>query len=146
MFWVFRVKNHDFTPKKLIFSNFRGGGRARPLLDPPLVYNIHSTFFCTCSSPRENPNYRKTRHNFSIVRMQSLRQLWGTIHMYARLYLISRLRICVRDLRQKNIISSPDLKCHYNNNAPMYLCDLIPPSIQSTTELNITIYLPLIIS
>ena len=24
--WVFRVKNHDFTPKNLIFSNFRGGG------------------------------------------------------------------------------------------------------------------------
>ena len=38
-FWVFRVKNHDFTPKNLIFSNFRGGGgggrRVRPL-DPPL--------------------------------------------------------------------------------------------------------------
>ena len=29
LFWVFRVKNHDFTPKNLIFSNFRrGGGRA----------------------------------------------------------------------------------------------------------------------
>ena len=27
-FGVFRVKNHDFTPKNLIFSNFRGGGRA----------------------------------------------------------------------------------------------------------------------
>jgi hypothetical protein len=24
---VFRVKNHDFTPKKHIFSNFRGGAR-----------------------------------------------------------------------------------------------------------------------
>ena len=32
-FWVFRVKNHDFTPKNHIFSNFRGGGR----LDPPLI-------------------------------------------------------------------------------------------------------------
>jgi hypothetical protein len=33
---VFRVKNHDFTPKNLIFSNFRGaGGAARPL-DSPL--------------------------------------------------------------------------------------------------------------
>ena len=28
MFGVFRVKNHDFTPKKHIFSNFRGA-RAR---------------------------------------------------------------------------------------------------------------------
>jgi hypothetical protein len=34
-FWVFRVKNHDFTPKNHIFSNFRGGGRRAPL-DPPL--------------------------------------------------------------------------------------------------------------
>jgi hypothetical protein len=24
-FWVFRVKNHDFTPKNHIFSNFRRG-------------------------------------------------------------------------------------------------------------------------
>ena len=24
MFGVFRVKNHDFTPKNIIFSNFRG--------------------------------------------------------------------------------------------------------------------------
>ena len=40
MFGVFRVKNHDFTQKKIIFfSNFRGGGsRVRPPLDPPLHY------------------------------------------------------------------------------------------------------------
>ena len=25
IFGVFRVKNHDFTPKKSYFSNFRGG-------------------------------------------------------------------------------------------------------------------------
>ena len=30
---VFRVKNHDFTPKNLIFSNFRGG--ARRVRPPP---------------------------------------------------------------------------------------------------------------
>ena len=33
MFGVFRVKNHDFTPKNYIFSNFRGG--ARRVLPPP---------------------------------------------------------------------------------------------------------------
>ena len=34
-FGVFRVKNHDFTPKNHIFSNFRGGGgRGRP---PPWI-------------------------------------------------------------------------------------------------------------
>ena len=26
IFGIFRVKNHDFTPKNLIFSNLRGGG------------------------------------------------------------------------------------------------------------------------
>jgi hypothetical protein len=38
IFGVFRVKNHDFTPKNHIFSNFRGGRRAlRRPLDPPLL-------------------------------------------------------------------------------------------------------------
>jgi hypothetical protein len=38
IFGVFRVKNHDFTPKNHIYSNFRGGARrVRPPLDPPLV-------------------------------------------------------------------------------------------------------------
>ena len=32
-FGIFRVKNHDFTPKNHIFSNFSGGA---PPLDPPL--------------------------------------------------------------------------------------------------------------
>jgi hypothetical protein len=33
---VFRVKNHDFTPKNHIFSNFRGGGA--PWIRPWLVH------------------------------------------------------------------------------------------------------------
>ena len=47
---VFRVKNHDFTPKNLIFSNFRGGVRRvrpppppPPPLDPPLKSNYKLT-------------------------------------------------------------------------------------------------------
>ena len=51
IFGVFRVKNHDFTPKNHIFSNFRGGGarRVRPPLDPPLVlgYDSHLLLFKT---------------------------------------------------------------------------------------------------
>jgi hypothetical protein len=42
IFGIFRVKNHDFTPKNHIFSNFSGGGgasRVHPLY-PPLVYTI----------------------------------------------------------------------------------------------------------
>jgi hypothetical protein len=37
------VKNHDFTPKNLIFSNFRGGGvRAGCAPHPPLApQNLH---------------------------------------------------------------------------------------------------------
>ena len=35
-FWGISCENHDFTPKNLIFSNFRGGGahRIRPCLSP----------------------------------------------------------------------------------------------------------------
>jgi hypothetical protein len=33
IFGVFRVRNHDFTPKNHIFSNFRGG--ARRVRPPP---------------------------------------------------------------------------------------------------------------
>ena len=36
---VFRVKNHDYTPKNHIFSNFRWGARRVPL-DPPLLCMI----------------------------------------------------------------------------------------------------------
>ena len=32
---VFRVKNHDFTPKNHIFSNFRGEARAGCAPPPP---------------------------------------------------------------------------------------------------------------
>ena len=37
MFGVFRVKNHDFTPKNHIFSNFRegGGGGGAPGVPSP---------------------------------------------------------------------------------------------------------------
>ena len=41
MFGVFRVKNHDFTPKNHIFSNFRGGcaGCPPPTGSAPGIYN-----------------------------------------------------------------------------------------------------------
>ena len=38
IFGVFRVNNHDLTPKNHIFFNFSGGARrVRPPLDPPLI-------------------------------------------------------------------------------------------------------------
>ena len=47
IFGVFRLKNHDFTPKKNhIFTNFRGGGGPAPPLETALtVYlYIYSTY------------------------------------------------------------------------------------------------------
>ena len=42
IFGVFRVENHDFTPKNHIFSNFRGGARrVRPPPPPPLDPPLH---------------------------------------------------------------------------------------------------------
>ena len=38
---LFRVKNHDFTPKNHIFSNFRGGGARR--VRPPWIRPCIST-------------------------------------------------------------------------------------------------------
>ena len=41
-FGVFRVKNHDFTPKNYIFSNFRGAraGCAPPGSAPDYIHSI----------------------------------------------------------------------------------------------------------
>ena len=49
IFGVFRVKNHDFTPKNLIFSNVRGGARqvARP---PGSASGILLNIFLLCSA------------------------------------------------------------------------------------------------
>ena len=35
IFGVFRVKNHDFTPKNHIFSDYRGGGARAGCAPPP---------------------------------------------------------------------------------------------------------------
>ena len=37
IFGVFRVKNHDITPKNHIFSNFRGGGGGTGCAPPPWI-------------------------------------------------------------------------------------------------------------
>ena len=45
IFGVFRVKNHGFTPKNHIFSNFRGcARRVRAPLDPPLISMVTQIF------------------------------------------------------------------------------------------------------
>jgi hypothetical protein len=48
MFGVFRVKNHDFTPKKILFFPILGGG-ARVGARPPAFSIIASkTFLSGC--------------------------------------------------------------------------------------------------
>jgi hypothetical protein len=51
IFGVFHVKNHDFTPKKNhIFSNFRGGARrVRPPLNPHLMKRKFKQVWSTIS-------------------------------------------------------------------------------------------------
>ena len=49
IFGVFRVKNHDFTPKNHIFSNSRGGAGCA-LLDPPLYFVSDSGSLICCWS------------------------------------------------------------------------------------------------
>ena len=48
IFGVFRVKNHDFTQKNHIFSNFRG---AR--LDPPLYGIVYSSQRAVCDATEQ---------------------------------------------------------------------------------------------
>ena len=40
IFGVFRVKNHDFTPKKIIFFPILGGGRTPPESAPDIVVAV----------------------------------------------------------------------------------------------------------
>ena len=47
IFGVFRVKNHDFTPKNHISSNFRGRAPGALPLDPPLILvNVPRCWYC----------------------------------------------------------------------------------------------------
>ena len=51
IFGVFRVKNHDFTPKNHIFSNFRGGGGADPpppWIRPCVYMCVSGIYFAFC--------------------------------------------------------------------------------------------------
>ena len=59
MFGVFRVKNHDFAPKNLIFSNFRGA--PPPPLDPPLIPH-GSTMNCDEDTDAGNAKAAKHTH------------------------------------------------------------------------------------
>jgi hypothetical protein len=45
MFEVFRVKNHDFTPKNHIFSNFRGGHAPGAPPPPGSAPEISTTYW-----------------------------------------------------------------------------------------------------
>jgi hypothetical protein len=71
-FWVFRVKNHDFTPKNLIFSNFRGGGAPwiRPCDVPSLLTTLQTIML------HKSPDFRhlsgQSLHLMLDVRSESL--------------------------------------------------------------------------
>ena len=63
-FGVFRVKNHDFTPKNHIVSNFRGGGGAGSAPAPdsivrPSTYNLVITPLISSNFSLYTTNLRK---------------------------------------------------------------------------------------
>ena len=43
IFRVFRVKNHDFTPKNHIFSNFRGARLPSEYISDAVRYSVNTT-------------------------------------------------------------------------------------------------------
>ena len=55
IFWVFHVKNHDFTPKKILFLPILGGGEGGAGCAPPLnrPCNVHVLSLETQLSRRE---------------------------------------------------------------------------------------------
>jgi hypothetical protein len=59
-FGVFRVKNHDFTPKNHIFSNFRGARAGcappPPPLDPPLLLDLPPLYPCSSAPIWRSPS------------------------------------------------------------------------------------------
>ena len=56
-FWVFRVKNHDLTPTNHFFSNFSGGAPPQPPLDPPLIYIKFSTILTIIPAEKHKANH-----------------------------------------------------------------------------------------
>ena len=65
-FGVFRVKNHDFTPKIHIFANFKGGAH----LDPPLLGTVYLL---------TNPYALK----YALKQLSSMRNTFSLWHIYA---------------------------------------------------------------
>jgi hypothetical protein len=52
---VFRVKNHDFTPKNHIFSNFRAGARRERPAPPPYIRPWIPQVFANPTTIRSRP-------------------------------------------------------------------------------------------
>jgi hypothetical protein len=53
IFGVFRVKNHDFTPKNHIFSNLRGAGAGCALPGSPMLDHFTKLPKLTYTRPEE---------------------------------------------------------------------------------------------
>jgi hypothetical protein len=78
-FGVFRVKNHDFTPKNLIFSNFRGAPPPPPLV-PPL--ETDANYFNTVPGlPIGIEHFSRYRFIYLFISNLSFRRL-NLVYMY----------------------------------------------------------------
>jgi hypothetical protein len=71
-FGVFRVKNHDFTPKNHIFSNFRGGVcRVRPPGSTPEVYYCNITIATVAFNCKKNLKVPKGQSETTNLRTEN---------------------------------------------------------------------------
>jgi hypothetical protein len=78
---VFRVKNHDFTPKNLIFSNFRGGGGRRVHPPPGIAKIPHPIYYNPMSSPPQKSHLCQTEMISRVVFVQNLEYPFCNLHL-----------------------------------------------------------------
>ena len=91
IFGVFRVKNHDFTPKNYIFSNFRGIRPCNQCLSPlmlwvliPLRQGVLNTTLCDKMNCKlmltyDTPALRQTGSTRNLTGQKTLPTIWVPI-------------------------------------------------------------------
>jgi hypothetical protein len=107
IFGVFRVKNHDFTPKNHIFSNFRGGGRAPgapPAGSAPAFcvtsfeFNNRICLSCNIGAVENEVHFLNTFSTFEPFRKYFLQKMNNLALMFDLCWYIKIFRDCFCNL------------------------------------------------
>jgi hypothetical protein len=86
IFGVFRVKNHDFTLKNLIFSNFRGGARAGCAPPPPPTHGSAPAGYTRRRKTKQKHNTLCVGYYLSVYISYNQNERTVCSHMGIRLY------------------------------------------------------------